>query len=259
MDDNPVMRRFEAVSRLRAVLISGTSVAEALRWGVYQDPTFCFLLLAGAVQGRFGNRDMSEITLLAERIGTERSADPLGFPLQEAEVLMRLALGEMDLVEQLDPAEVNYPEIAISVLGSLFAGWLPSPGEVNELFSQTELAGDILGHVASDTGGSHPFTQRCVSCCTDLRNRHRSPFVGHVGEDGVPNRPRLSTLRHPVLPGRLPPRQDSRGQAPGTWLTPLLDARFDHPSDVFPLLYARAGHSSGRQPGVLQPSTGAAV
>lgn len=53
---------------------------------------------------------------------------------------MRACLGEVALLEAVDPGVFNYPEIGIALQNRLFAEWRPGQGEVDSLFAQVELA-----------------------------------------------------------------------------------------------------------------------
>lgn len=57
---------------------------------------------------------------------------------------IRATLGEVALLEEVDPGQFSYPEIGIAILGRLFAEWEPSDADVESLFRLTEsvLGGD---------------------------------------------------------------------------------------------------------------------
>ena len=52
--------------------------------------------------------------------------------------MIRAGLGESDFVRHVNPDEISYPEIAISVLTQLFAEWKPGREEVESLFERAE-------------------------------------------------------------------------------------------------------------------------
>jgi len=172
VDDLDAMKS-EAVSRLKDALISREGVADALRAGFYRNPTFCFLLLIGAVQQRFGS-DLREVERFTGRIAQDRADDPLGFPTEEAQLILRLSLGELELARELDIAAVNYPEIAITVLARLFTEWAPEPDEVELLFSQTE-------EVVRRTRELSPALAQADGLWYES-GMHNSPFSGPLGE-----------------------------------------------------------------------------
>ena len=112
----------EAVARLRSAMIGRERVAEAARAAFYKNPAFCSVNLAGMVYGWLADRDPAEVTSLIERISAARG-DRAGFPARDAEDLGHMMLGEGELTPRVASAEVNYPEIALALLGEQ----LPQP------------------------------------------------------------------------------------------------------------------------------------
>ena len=141
----------EAVSRLRAALLSGEAVSDAVRWACYRNPVFTVTLFAAAVDRRFGPRpDADEISAFVRRAGWAAGGDAsAGFPAHEAELLIRMSLGELGLVSDID-AGLNHTEIVVTVLDRLFAEWSIGPYEVQELFAQAMTAADFAEDVDPD-------------------------------------------------------------------------------------------------------------
>jgi tetratricopeptide (TPR) repeat protein len=130
----------ESVYRLRAALMVSTDVGDAVRWACYQNPIFCVALFACVVRKRFEDSDSLAVSHLLQKISGRRSDDLLGFPENEAEKLMLLALDEVGLTASLAAVDVKYPEIATSVVSEIFALWRPEPGEVGKLFGEVNEA-----------------------------------------------------------------------------------------------------------------------
>jgi hypothetical protein len=128
-----------AIAGLRAALIDGAGVGDALRLCCYRYPSFISTLLTESVRERFGpNCDIRDITRFVARVAAGRDPGQLGFPRREAEAVMRALLGELKFLDEVDPAQFSYPEIRIAVLTQLFAEWRPDPVEVVALFTRTE-------------------------------------------------------------------------------------------------------------------------
>jgi hypothetical protein len=131
--------RAEAVSALAAALARQEGAGAALRWCWYRNPVFAAVLFTQAVQWWFGaGCDVRVVTRFVGRVRASRPAEPLSFPSREAEALIRAGLGEVALLEAVDPERISYPEIGIAVLEGLFAEWQPGPDQVARLFSQVE-------------------------------------------------------------------------------------------------------------------------
>jgi hypothetical protein len=123
----------EAVSSLRGALISRSGVAKALRWCWYRNPVFprrCSPNLCGDGSAKDATCGCS----LALWRGPEPcSRKEVLFPSREAEALLRFALGEVALLDAVDPDLLSYPEIAIVVLDQIFREWQPDQGHVEHL------------------------------------------------------------------------------------------------------------------------------
>jgi hypothetical protein len=128
-----------AIAGLRAALIDGAGVGDALRLCCYRYPSFISTLLTESVRERFGpNCDIRDITRFVARVAAGRDPGQLGFPRREAEAVMRALLGELKFLDEVDPGRFSYPEIGIAVLTQLFAEWRPGLVEVAALFGRTE-------------------------------------------------------------------------------------------------------------------------
>jgi hypothetical protein len=129
----------EAVSALRSALVQRAGVAAAIRACWYRNPLFASTLLTQSVQRRFASDcDIRLITGFVSRIRVAQGSASLGFPSREAEALIRVALGEVALLDEVDPSKFSYPEIGIAILGRLLAEWEPEVAEVKSLFQQAE-------------------------------------------------------------------------------------------------------------------------
>jgi hypothetical protein len=128
-----------AVAGLRAALIGGAGVGEALRLCCYRHPSFMSTLLTESVRERFGpNCDIRDITRFVARVAAGRDPAQLGFPRREAEAVIRAVLGELNFLDEVDPAQFSYIEIGIAVMTQLFAEWRPDPVEMASLFARAE-------------------------------------------------------------------------------------------------------------------------
>jgi hypothetical protein len=125
----------EAIGALQLALVSDHGVGDALRVCWHQDPAFSSALMEESVRLRFGTGcNVRLITAFVARIRTSRDGPAGAFPSREAEALIRANLGELALLDAVDPARFNYPELGITIMGKLFEEWRPSPREVEDLF-----------------------------------------------------------------------------------------------------------------------------
>jgi hypothetical protein len=126
-------------------------VGDAVRWAFYRNPTFMFALFPAALGRRFGwGADVGEVTAFVSRVASVHDGDAAAsFPAREAELLIRMSLGETGLVEEID-MDLNHVEIAIAVIDRLFAEWPPGPVEVEQLFGEAQEASDFVGDVDPD-------------------------------------------------------------------------------------------------------------
>jgi hypothetical protein len=130
-----------AVANLRAALLGEQGVADALRACWYRHPLFASTLLSESVRLRFPpNCDLRLVTAFVARVRSNGPRNSAGFPSREAEAVMRACLGEVVLLEAVDPRVFNYPEISIALTSQLFAEWQPAPAEVHSLFALVERA-----------------------------------------------------------------------------------------------------------------------
>jgi tetratricopeptide (TPR) repeat protein len=141
----------EAVSRLQAALVSGDGVRDAVRWAFYRNPAFMLALFPAALGRRFGSGpDAVEVTAFVSRAAPADNGEAAAvFPASEAELLIRMSLGELGLIGEIDK-DLNHVEIAIAVLDRLFAEWPPGPVEVQELFGEAQAAADFAGDADPD-------------------------------------------------------------------------------------------------------------
>jgi hypothetical protein len=129
-----------AVDGLRAALLEGAWASDALRRCYYRNPMFAGVLFTEGLRQWFGLEcDVRMITRFVSRLGQGKSSAGAAFPRREAEALIRAALGEVALLEQVDPAMLNYPEIGIAVLGELFSEWQPGRADVELLFDRAAV------------------------------------------------------------------------------------------------------------------------
>lgn len=165
----------EAVAGLRAALLRGRGVADALRACWYRHPLFASTLLSESVRLRFPqDRDLRLITAFVARVRSSGPWISAGFPSREAEAVMRACLGEVALLEAVDPGVFNYPEIGIALADRLFAEWRPGQTEVDSLFAQVELA---LPAIHAMFPHLEPGEDEWFAA-----GMHTSPFLAPVGE-----------------------------------------------------------------------------
>jgi hypothetical protein len=128
----------DAVAALRAALLSGQGVADAVRVCWYRNPLFASTLMSESLRLRFApGCDLRLVTAFVARI---RAVHGEGFPGREAEAVIRACLGETGLLDAVHPGRLSYPEIGIAVLDRLFAEWHPDEGELREWFGHVERA-----------------------------------------------------------------------------------------------------------------------
>jgi hypothetical protein len=140
MTPDPDQVKAEAVRRLRQALVTTSDIASALRWSWYRNPVFSTALFTESVRQWFGaGCDVRALTRFVGRARAVLSEEASGFPSREAEALLRAALGEVGLLDAVDPGQFSYPELAIVLLGQLFREWQPTPEQVNRLFDRVAL------------------------------------------------------------------------------------------------------------------------
>lgn len=165
----------DAVSALRTALVQRAGVAGALRACWYRHPLFASTLLTQSVQRRFASDcDIRLITGFVSRIRSAQRPASLGFPSREAEALIRVALGEVALLEEVHPSKFSYPEIGIAILGRLFAEWQPGAAEVEVLFQQAESVLEGTRELFPELG---PGEEDWFAA-----GMHESPFAVLMGE-----------------------------------------------------------------------------
>jgi hypothetical protein len=129
----------QAVDALRVALVGRSDVCDALRACWYRNPAFSSALMEESLRSRFGpDCDVRLITALVARIRASRDGPVGAFPSREAEAVIRANLGELALLDAVDPARFSYAELGIAVLGRLFEEWRPGPEEVDDLFGRAE-------------------------------------------------------------------------------------------------------------------------
>jgi len=129
----------QAVDALRLALASGQGVGEALRTCWFRHPAFASALMEESLRLRFGpGCDVRLITAFIARLRVFRGGPPGGFPSREAGALIRTCLGELALLDAVDPSRFSYAEIGVAVLGRLFEEWRPRPEQVDDLFASAE-------------------------------------------------------------------------------------------------------------------------
>lgn len=183
------------VEALRRSLAAGGDISAELRACFYRNPMFSGTLFSEALRGRFGGQQTNEVSRFVARMRANWPQAGPGFPYREAEAVMLGVLGEVSLLDYVDPADFSYPEIGIAVLGRLFAEWQPGPDTVDALFAKVERVRDdamklnpglVQGEQSWFAAGMHrsPFAvpitvppacrderakdDRVVGCCADL-------------------------------------------------------------------------------------------
>lgn len=142
MESNRDVIKAAAVARLKAALMAGADagVPDAVRQCYYQHPLFASTLFSEAVRQWFGlSCDVRVVTQFIARTCGGAASVSGGLPRRESEALVRAALGEVALLDNVDPKVVNYPEIGIAVLSRLFSEWRPSFDNVEALFKRVNF------------------------------------------------------------------------------------------------------------------------
>jgi hypothetical protein len=166
----------EAVASLRAALLTGEGVADAVRRGFYRNPVFSSALLSESVREWFGTgADVRAVTRFTARIRSRRPLDPLGFPAREAEALIRVALGETYLIQEIDPEALDYLEIMIVVLSNMLAEWRPAADVTEALLRRAAEVAARLRNVAPGLGPMLDVWFEMGMHRSPLRGRARDP------------------------------------------------------------------------------------
>ncbi len=98
-------------------------------------------LMEEALRLRFGpDCNVRLITAFVARIRDSRGDPPGGFPSRETEALIRANLGELALLDAVDPGRLSYAEFGVAILDNLFQEWRPDPAAAADLF---ERAGKV--------------------------------------------------------------------------------------------------------------------
>jgi hypothetical protein len=161
----------EAILALRSALVSRDAVGAALRWCFYRAPFFSSTLFSECIRERFEKGcDVRQITCFVARIKPDQPDSALGFPVREAEAIIRAILGEVALFGEVHPGNVSYAEIGIAVLDRLFAEWQPEVGEVDRMFTRAELVMQAARELA-------PQTARAAEDDWFADATHESPFA----------------------------------------------------------------------------------
>jgi hypothetical protein len=131
----------EAVTELRAALVRCEGVDAAVRACFYRHPLFASILMSESLRLLFGgSSDIRRVTAFVARIRKARAGDPGAFPSRETEALVRACLGEVTLLDAVQPSEFSYPEIGIAIVSRLFDEWQPSLLQIQDILRQTETA-----------------------------------------------------------------------------------------------------------------------
>lgn len=136
------------------------------------------MLLSESVRLRFATDcDVRLITAFIARVRSSQPDTPVGFPSREAEALIRASLGEVELLQAVDPARFCYPEIGIAILCRLLEEWQPGGAEVRSLFEQVDAAlAATHAMFPALAPGEHDWF---------AAGMHESPFAAPVGEGPV--------------------------------------------------------------------------
>jgi hypothetical protein len=139
-DGDPRGMPADPVTALRAALVSGTNLAAAVRQAMYKNPALTAALYTESVGRWFEpGYDIRDVTRFTARIkATRLTAGPTGYQPREAELMIRIALGENVLIQDLDPDKVDVAEIVIAVLTGMLAERPPSPAELDALLARAQ-------------------------------------------------------------------------------------------------------------------------
>jgi tetratricopeptide (TPR) repeat protein len=101
------MTQRSSVQALRAQILGRTSLAPAIDAAFSADPGSCCALATESVRHRFaGDCDIREVTaFVAGAVALSKHDGRPGFTAREAEAVIRIALGESELLNALDLAD----------------------------------------------------------------------------------------------------------------------------------------------------------
>jgi hypothetical protein len=95
-------------------------------------------------------------------------------PSREAEALIRACLGEVELLDAVQPSEFSYPEIGIAIVSRLYDEWQPSLPQIYDIFQQTEDALQVaLRHIPELVPGEEDWFAAGMPT---------SPFAAFLGD-----------------------------------------------------------------------------
>lgn len=137
------LAQHRTIQALRAQILGPASLVSALEATFSADPGFCCAMVQESVRQRFGaGCDIRDVTGFVARAAALAKQDgPAGFPRREAEAVIRMSLGEPELLNALDLPGLDMGVVVVGVLAGLFAEWELSESELDVLLVRaTELA-----------------------------------------------------------------------------------------------------------------------
>ena len=169
--------RTQAVTVLRAALLSRQGVADALRACWYRHPLFASTLMSESLRLRFPpGCDLRLVTAFVARVRAGQGGAAGGFPGREAEAVIRACLGETALLESVHPGQFSYPELGIAILGRLFAEWHPDNAQLREWFEHVGRATVAMRENSPALAGGEADWYAA--------GMHQSPFAAPMDEAG---------------------------------------------------------------------------
>ncbi len=161
--DDPNAQDQEAVADLRAALLSGTGAESALRALSDRYMVFLSFLFTRVAQLRFGaSPGLSQVAAFTSRVRPVVPGE--AFPARQAELILRISLGEPELAAAIEPAELDYIDTMVTLLRSMLDEWRPEQAEIDDLLDQVEATAEQLRGLAPDV---LPAVERWVDQVTE--------------------------------------------------------------------------------------------
>ena len=144
------MTRGNSIQALRTQILARTGLAQAIETAFSADAGFCCALVQESVRQRFGDDcDLREVTAFVARAAALAKQDgPPAFPPREAEAVIRMSLGEPELLNVVDVTAFDMGVVVVGVLGGLFAQWDLSESELDDLLARAAAAAALVAELA---------------------------------------------------------------------------------------------------------------
>jgi tetratricopeptide (TPR) repeat protein len=142
---------------LRAHLLSQAGLIPAIDAVFAEDPGFCSALLTETVRQRFAEDcDIRDVTAFVARAAARAQRDgPAAFRSREAEAVIRIALGESELMDELDITGFDLAAVVTGALAEAFAEWQPLAIDLDDLLARAGAVAAWIAQVAPPLGRPH--------------------------------------------------------------------------------------------------------